>query len=388
MDTCIIHGKLLTPAGMVEDGALRMQGGKIVSLMADEAGGFPAGAACYDAAGLYVAPGMIDAHTHGARGYDFMTCTLQEMEAVLAWLPSTGVTGLLPTLASSSFEQGLEMVQRLAEWQTHPSPGAAILGLHLEGPYLNPERRGAQPLEPLRAPNLDEMRRLLETSRHTIRLVTLAPELPGALELIAYLVKEGVAVNAGHSDATYEEMLAARQSGLSRVAHLFNGMSPFNHRAPGVAGAALDQTGLAAEIVLDGIHVHPAAARIAFHAMGIERLMLVTDATQAAGLGDGVYVRPGNRKIVVKDGAARLESGTLAGSILTMNRALANACAFLDLGPEQAIRLATCVPANSLNLPAKGSLAPGFDADLVLFDQEIKIRAAFVGGRKVFQLER
>ena len=384
MDTCIIHGKLLTPAGRVEEGILCMRDGKIVSLLPDDAGGLLPGAARYDAAGLYVAPGMIDAHTHGALGYDFMTCTLQEMEAVLAWLPSTGVTGLLPTLASSSFEQGLEMVQRLAGWQRHPAPGAAILGLHLEGPYLNPERRGAQPLEPLRAPNLDEMRRLLEASQHTIRLVTLAPELPGALDLVAYLVKEGVAVNAGHSDATYEEMLSAMQAGLSRVAHLFNGMSPFNHRLPGLAGAALDQTGLYAEIVLDGIHVHPAAARIALHAKGIDRLMLVTDATQAAGLGDGVYVRPGNRKIIVKDGAARLESGTLAGSILTMNRALANACAFLDLAPEQAIRLATCIPAESLHLPAKGSLAPGFDADVILFDDEIKIRAAFVGGRQVF----
>jgi N-acetylglucosamine-6-phosphate deacetylase len=385
MDTCIIHGKLLLPAGLVEDGALLMRGSKIVSILPDDAGRFPAGAEIYNAAGLYVAPGMIDAHTHGALGYDFMTCTPREMEEVLAWLPSTGVTSFLPTLASCSFDQGLEMVQRLAELQLHPPPGAAILGLHLEGPYLNPERRGAQPLEPLRAPHLDEMHHLLEASHDTIRLVTLAPELPGALDLIAYLVKEGIAVNAGHSDATYEEMLTAMRAGLSRVAHLFNGMSPFNHRLPGVAGAALDQAGLYAEIVLDGIHVHPAAARIALHAKGIDRLMLVTDATQAAGLGDGVYVRPGNRKIIVKDGAARLESGILAGSILTMNSALANACAFLDLTPEQAIRLATCVPAESLNLPAKGSLAPGFDADVILFDKEIQIRAALVGGRMVFQ---
>jgi len=385
MDTCIIHGRLLLPAGLVEDGTLLIRGNKIVSILPGDSGRLPASADIYDAAGLYVAPGMIDAHTHGALGYDFMTCTAREMEEVLAWLPSTGVTSLLPTVSSSPFTQELEMVQRLAELQTLLSPGAAILGLHLEGPYLNPERRGAQPPEPLRAARLDEMRRLLEASRHTIRLVTLAPELPGALDLIAYLVKEDVAVNAGHSDATYEEMLKAMRAGLSRVAHLFNGMSPFNHRLPGVAGAALDQTGLYAEIVLDGVHVHPAAARIALHAKGIDRLMLITDATQAAGLGDGVYIRPGNRKIIVKDGAARLESGILAGSVLTMNGALANACAFLGLAPEQAIRMATCVPAESLNLPAKGSLAPGFDADIILFDEEIHIRAAFVCGRKVFQ---
>ncbi len=385
MDTCIIHGQLLLPAGLVEDGALLVRGSKIVSVQPGDISQLQAGVELYDAAGLYVAPGLIDAHTHGAVGYDFMTCTAQEMEEALAWLPSTGVTGLLPTLSASPFDQELDMVQRLAEFQSLPSPGASILGLHLEGPYLNPERRGAQPLEPLRAPDLEEMRRLLEASRHTIRLVTLAPELPGALDLIAYLVKENIAVNAGHSDATYEEMLKAMPAGLSRVAHLFNGMSPFNHRLPGVAGAALDQNGLYAEIVLDGIHVHPAAARIALQAKGIDRLMLITDATQAAGQGDGVYMRPGNRKIIVKDGAARLESGTLAGSVLTMNRALANACAFLGLAPEQAIRLATCVPAESLNLPAKGSLAPGFDADIILFDEKIQIQAAFVGGRKVFQ---
>jgi N-acetylglucosamine-6-phosphate deacetylase len=214
--------------------------------------------------------------------------------------------------------------------------------------------------------------------------VTLAPELPGADELIRYLVAEGVVVSAGHSNATYEQTLDAIQAGVSRVAHLYNGMSPFTHREPGVTGAALDQEHVYAELILDGLHIHPAAARIAIHAKGLERIVLVTDATQAAGLGEGAYVRPGNRKITVKDGAARLESGTLAGSVLSMDRAVANACDFLSIGLDQAIRLASRNAAESLFLPTKGSLAPGFDADVILFDEEVRIRATIVAGKKVY----
>jgi N-acetylglucosamine-6-phosphate deacetylase len=313
-----------------------------------------------------------------------MTADAGQLCEILTWLASTGVTSVLPTLASSSFEEERQMVMRLHAVQQEQPFGTQILGLHLEGPYINPERRGAQPAGPIRLPNLAEMRDLLEACDHCIRLVTLAPELPGADELIHYLVAEGIIVSAGHSNATYEQMLGAVEAGVSRVAHLYNGMSPFTHREPGVAGAALDQDRLYAELILDGFHIHPAAARIAVRSKGLERIVLVTDATQAAGLGEGVYVRPGNRKIIVKGGAARLESGVLAGSILSMDRAVATARAFLGISLDQAIRLASRNVAESLHLPTKGSLAPEFDADVILFDEDIRIKATFVGGRKVY----
>jgi N-acetylglucosamine-6-phosphate deacetylase len=277
------------------------------------------------------------------------------------------------------------MVARLRAAREKMLPGAQMIGLHLEGPFLNPEKRGAQPAEPIRLPNLTEMKDLIEAGGGCIKLVTLAPELPGADELIRYLISEGVVVSAGHSDAEYQQVIDALRVGVSRVAHLYNGMSPFTHREPGLAGAALEQDGIYAELILDGLHIHPAAARIALRSKGLERIMLVTDATQAAGLGEGVYVRPGNRKIIVKDGAARLESGTLAGSILTMDQAVANAKAFLGISLNQAVQLASRNVAESLHLPAKGSLAPGYDADVTLFENDIRIKATFVRGQKVFQ---
>ena len=384
MDTLIVHGQVITPTGVIEDGVVWARDGKIVSIQKNTAMTIPVSAEVVDAGGLYVAPGFIDAHTHGGRGYDFMTCTPGQLDELLAWLPSTGVTSVLPTLSSSPLEAELEMVQLLGKAYRRPSPGAQIVGLHLEGPYFSPEKRGAQPANALRSPDVDEVRRLVEASGRSVRLVTLAPELAGALSLIHYLVREGIVASAGHSNATYEEMAAAVEAGVSRVAHLFNGMSAFSHRAPGVAGAALDEERIYAEIVLDGFHVHPAAARVAWRAKGLERLVLVTDSTQAAGLGDGIYVRPGNRKVIVKDGAARLETGELAGSTLTMERAVANARAFLGLSLPQAVQLASRTAAESLGLRAKGRLEPGCDADLILVDEEMHVHGAWVGGIKVY----
>lgn len=384
MDAAIVHGKVLTPNGILENGAVLMRAGKIVAVCGSQGLDLPPGIEVIEANGLSVAPGFVDAHTHGGVGYDFMTCTLGELNQILSWLPSTGVTCVLPTLASSALKEEIEMVRRLREAQSQPSPGTVVYGLHLEGPYLNPEKSGAQPQLPIRLPDLEEMRRLLDASGHTVRLVTLAPELPGALELISYLITQGVVVSAGHSNATYEAMLAACQAGLSRAAHLFNGMPPFHHRLPGVVGAVLEREDLYAEIVLDGIHIHPAVARITVRAKGVEKVVLVTDATQAAGKGDGVYVRPGNRVIIVKNGVARLESGGLAGSVLTMNQAVANALHFLGLPFHQAVNLASYNAARSLAIWSKGALAPGFDADVILIDDEVNVHAAFVAGVRVY----
>lgn len=384
MDTLFLHGKVITPAGVIEDGVVWARDGKILSVREKAELTIPVSAELVDAGGLFVAPGLIDAHMHGAHGYDFMTCTPDQLIELLAWLPSTGVTSVLPTLASSPLDEELEMVRLLGEACRRPSLGAQIVGLHLEGPYFSPEKRGAQPANAIRFPDLDQMRQLVDASGRSVRLVTLAPELPGAIPLIQYLVSEGITASAGHSNATYEEMAVAVQTGVSRVAHLYNGMSAFSHRAPGVAGAALDEERIYAEIVLDGFHVHPAAARVALRAKGMQRLVLVTDATQAAGLGDGIYIRPGNRKVIVKDGAARLESGELAGSTLTMNRAVANAQAFLGLTLPQAIQLASQTAAESLGLRGKGRLEPGCDADLILVNDEMRVSGAWVSGNKVY----
>lgn len=386
-DLAITHGKLITPTQILPEGDLLIRSGKIVALGTSGTIEIPGNWVTIDADGLTVVPGFIDAHTHGAVGHDFMDSTSDEVSAVLRWLASTGVTTVLPTLASALFAEQIEMVTRLRKVKENQIPGeAAIAGLHLEGPYISLERRGAQPEKAIRKPSIDEMKQLIDASGNNIRLVTLAPELPGALELIEFLVKKGIVVSAGHSEASVAQMRAAVKAGLSRAAHLYNGMTPFSHRNPGIVGAILTSDEIYAELTLDGIHVDPVAAEVALRAKGLSKITLVTDSMQAAGLGDGTYIRPGNRKIIVKDSAARLESGNLAGSILTMDQAVRNAVGLLHLPLADAVAMASQVAAASLGLgTVKGTLACGMDGDVVLLGKNLEIAATIVTGEVAFR---
>jgi N-acetylglucosamine-6-phosphate deacetylase len=260
--------------------------------------------------------------------------------------------------------------------------GAAILGIHLEGPYLCDAHRGAQDPRHLRAPDLGELDRLLDAG--PVRLVTLAPELPGALAAIERLVDAGVVAAVGHTGATYDQAAAAFDAGATHAAHLFNGMRAFHHREPGVIGAALDRPDVVCELICDGLHAHPAAMRLAHRVKGAGGAVLITDAMQATGLGDGRY-RIGDLPVVVRDGRAELaDSGTLAGSTLTMGAAVRNAVRLMGISLPDAIRMAAATPARVLGLEhRKGMLAPGRDADLVVLEDDLAVRATMVGGRWV-----
>ena len=382
----ITHAKIITPLETIEEGYLQIQDGVIIAAGSMDELEIPTGAVCLDAQGLLVSPGWIDAHTHGGNGFDYMNCSPKEVEEILLWLASTGVTGVLPTLASAPFEAQIQMIQKLTTIQQKHPKGAAILGLHLEGPYLSMERRGAQPAAAIRPPSVDEMQQLLNVADHQIRLVTLAPEIPGAVDLIRFLSQQGVVVSCGHSEATLEQFNAATRAGLNRVAHTFNGMPPLHHREPGILGGALSNEDVYCELTLDGIHVHPLVASLLVQWKGYDRVVLITDATQAAGLADGIYIRPGNRKIIVKNGEARLESGTLAGSVLTMHQAVKNAVKLLHLSLENAVRMASLTAAASLGLADhKGTIEVGKDADLVIMQEDLSILLTLVKGNVVYQ---
>jgi N-acetylglucosamine-6-phosphate deacetylase len=384
----IIHGDILTPTGIIQDGAIYIKDSRIDAVGQTKAVQIPQEAVVLHAHGYLVAPGFIDAHIHGGNGYDFTSDRPGDIEGILNWLATTGVTGVYPTIATSPLEEQLGAIKALRETQKRKPSGAAILGVHLEGPYISRDKRGAQPEEAIRVPNQAEMAQLIDAGEGAIKIVTLAPELPGALELIQYLVDQNVIASIGHTAATYEQVMQAIDAGARRASHLFNAMTTFHQRRPGAVGALLTRDEVYAEIILDGLHLHPAAVEVVLRSKGLSKVSLITDAMAAAGVGDGTYAEFGNQKITVKNGAAMLEGGVLAGSTLKMNQAVKNAVQMLGLSLDQAIRLASQVVAESLGYQVqatKGVISPGKDADLVILDDNLNIFLTMVEGNIVFQ---
>jgi N-acetylglucosamine-6-phosphate deacetylase len=387
-NTAVVHGNILTPTGILQDGAIYIKNNRVDAVGKTGEVQLPENTNQLDAHGYLVAPGYIDAHIHGGNGYDFASGNLQEIQSILTWLAATGVTGVLPTIATAPLDQQIRAIQTLREASLSSEKGAAILGIHLEGPFINPQKRGAQPEKDIRQPSLDEMKQLVEAGAGLVKIVTLAPELPGAVEIIDDLINQQILVSVGHTQATYDEVTQAAQRGLNRATHLFNGMAPLHHRQPGVVGAVLNRDDIYAELILDGIHLHPATATLVLRAKGLDRTVLITDAIAATGAGDGTYFGFGGQKITVKNGSPLLDSGVLAGSTLTMDQAVRNAVRLLGLTFEQAIKLATQTAAESLGFETqttKGVISPGKDADLIILDDNLNVLLTMVAGEIVVQ---
>ena len=328
--------------------------------------------------GLSVVPGYLDHHTHGALGFDYFGAAPDEIGQVLAWLPSTGVTGILMTTTTAPEADLAATLRNLADVVEHPPPGARPLGIHLEGPWISLEQRGAQLADPIRPGTIAEFDRLQEAARGHIVMVSLAPEIPGAVELVTHLVHRGVIAAAIHTNATYDEVRAAADAGLSHVSHCFNAMRGLHHREPGVVGAALALDSLSVDAILDGYHVHPVVAQILYSAKGPATFGLITDSMQATGLGDGTYVRPGGRVVTVLDGQARLPSGALAGSVLTVDRAVRHAAMWFNLPIAEAASLARQCSATLLGQDSE--LSVGAPADLCGLDAHGEVVWTMVAG--------
>jgi N-acetylglucosamine-6-phosphate deacetylase len=374
-----LRGRLVVDGRLVP-GAVVIEGGKIVEVHRGKGGAGNLPADVVDAS--VVAPGFIDLQVNGGFGYE----AGHEAKSYLglsAALPRTGVTAYLPTIVSSPPEVYPRVFAAFGEARGTPlgAPAAKPLGLHLEGPFLAPDRKGAHRLEVIeKAPPA-----LLDTwlESEDVRVVTLAPERPGAKERIERLRGRGVVVSLGHTSATYEQFRAGIDAGATLVTHLFSAMSAFHHRRPGAPGAALTDDRVTAGLIVDGIHCHPAAVRLVVKAKGIERTVLVTDMIAGAGLGPGEY-ELGGLKIRVDGGSARLLDGTLAGSVLTMDEAVRNCVSLVGTSIAEACRMASEVPARVLGATGKGRLATGADADLVLLDEELRVLATYVGGVRAF----
>jgi N-acetylglucosamine-6-phosphate deacetylase len=334
-----------------------------------------------------VIPGLIDVHIHGVNGADTMDASKEALETMSTSLPKEGTTSFLATTITQENEAIERALVNACDYISHyqASGRAEILGVHLEGPFVNPEKAGAQPVEHIVDPNLETFKKWQGLSNNTIRLVTLAPEQPGGLQLIKYLKKNGIIASIGHSDATYDEVNEAIAAGASHVTHLFNGMRGFHHREPGIAGAALLREELMVDIIADGVHVRPEMVKLVYKQKGQDGLLLITDAMRAKCLKNGLYDL-GGQDVTVRDGKAVLHDGTLAGSILKMDQAVKNILSFTDCPLESAIQMASVNPAKQLNVfDRKGSITARKDADLVILDENHDVVMTFCKGKVAFK---
>lgn len=378
------QGPLILPDRVLEQGLLRVEGSRITGVwnLEQERSPAPDSKQTVKLERGYIAPGLIDLHVHGGGGADFMDGDPEAVGVITRTHARYGTTGLFATTLTAPERAIIRAVQAA---QAAPKEGARLLGFHIEGPFINPVMKGSQDWRHIRLPSTAEIDRWMAAAGPGCRWhVTLAPETEGALAAIAHLAARGAVVSAGHTNCDYAQLKAAAAAGLRHVTHLFNAMRGLHHREPGAAGGALVMGELTAEVIADGLHVDPAVLALAAAAKGPERLILVSDAMRATGLGDGEY-RLGDLPVTVRGNEARLADGTLAGSVLTMAGAVRNMVRLVGLPLAQAVRMASLNPARLHGLAGrKGALAAGYDADILLLDPELAVLQTVVEGETVF----
>ncbi|MFZ5646797.1 MAG: N-acetylglucosamine-6-phosphate deacetylase [Bacillota bacterium] len=337
-----------------------------------------------DAEGMYIAPGFIDMHVHGGNGYDVLDGSSKSIREIAAFHVKGGTTSFLATVAPAPVNKLVKVLSIINALTLRNTEGAQLLGAHMEGPYLNPNRAGAINPSNLKDPDTKEMSEFISLCEGSLKMITVAPELPGCKAMIKMLVQEGIVVAAGHSEATYEIAMSSFNAGVKHAVHLFNASAPLHHREPGLVGAVLASREINAEIIADGHHLHPSMLKLLRSVKGNRGLTLATDAICAAGMPDGEYTFNG-RKVSMTGKKITLPNGSMAGSSLTMIDAVKNMVKLAEVPLHEAIRMASLNPARLLGKESsKGALAPGMDADIVLLDKDLNVKLTMVNGEVVY----
>ncbi|MFB8025398.1 N-acetylglucosamine-6-phosphate deacetylase [Streptomyces sp. NPDC056465] len=370
-DSTVLAGaRVVLPTGTVENGRVIVEGTRIAGSTSEDA-------RTVDLSGHWVVPGFVDIHNHGGGGASFATGTAEDVLAGARAHREHGTT----TVVASTVTGEMDFLARQAGLLSELVEQGELAGIHFEGPFISPCRKGAHSEGLLRDPDPSEVRKLLDAARGSARMVTLATELPGGIESVRLLAEHGVIAAVGHTDATYEQTVEAIDAGATVATHLFNAMPALGHRSPGPIAALLEDERVTVELINDGTHLHPAALELAYHRAGADRVALITDAMDAAGAGDGRY-ELGPLAVEVKDGVARLvEGGSIAGSTLTLDTAFRRAVTVDRIPVDDVVRSISANPARLLGLYDRvGSLDPGKDADLVVLDADFALKGVMRRG--------
>mgnify|MGYP000953369586 CR=1 FL=1 len=382
----IVHADILTPGEFLANQEIDIKDGKIISINPsnNDLRCMSHNERVINARDLLVTPGLIDIHIHGCMGSDTMDATPEALETMSIFLVQHGVTSFHATTVSNPQENINLALDNILHCEDMLS-GANLLGAHIEGPYINMKYKGAQNPKFLRSPQPEEYMTWIE--KGIVKLLTFAPELDGSDDLIHFCVENEVELAIGHSNATLDQVLHAANLGVKQATHLFNGMSGLHHREPGTVGGILYDPRIYAQVIADGIHLHPAIVELTIAVKGIDCVILITDAMRATGLPDGEY-ELGGQAVRVADGAARIANGSLAGSTLTLDQAIRNTIEFTKLDFQSVLKMATSTPATAMGISdRKGFIRVGNDADLTFFDSTYHVIATMVGGEFKFQIQ-
>lgn len=385
----LINAKIYAENQMIPNGFIKIKGMEILALGWMTDFNVDDQSDIIDLHGQTVIPGMIDIHIHGTSGADVMDGEIAALETIVQALPQEGTTSFLATTMTQSDDNISKALKNAADFiQNYQKSGQSeVLGVHLEGPFVNPSMAGAQPVEFIIKPEIVVFEKWQQLAEGTIKLVTMAPEQQGGLELVQFLKQQGVVVSIGHSDAKFADVKKAISAGATQVTHLYNQMKGLHHREPGVVGAALLLDELYAELIVDGIHVCPEMIQLAYRNKKSEKLILITDSMRAKCLKNGNYDL-GGQLVIVKDGTAVLQNGTLAGSVLKLKDAMKNMLHYCDCTLEDIIKMTSINPAKQLHIShRKGSIAVGKDADLVVLNNDYDVQMTFCRGVLAYQKE-